>query len=441
MQLSELTTIIGGKLIGPDVSIQNIVINGQLATPSDCYIAIIGDKHDGHQFINQAIENGAIACIVSKKTSHAISQIIVENTLDALTRIAKNHKRHFAIPTIALTGSCGKTTVKEMLKSIFPATAFATHGNLNNHIGVPLSILKLNDSHTHAIFELGANHIGEIAHTASLVKPDVCLINNIAPAHLEGFGSIEGVAKAKGEIFAALSPNGTAVVNLDDNRVVKQAEQHQGKKITFSLQNNKADVYASDLQRLEDGCFQWILHYKDDAISISLKVPGKHNISNALAAASAAIALSQTLNDIKHGLESFQGVNKRLHIRLNKQGTRVIDDTYNANIASVKAAIDVLAEFPGRRLFVLGELAEVGHELNSHYQDIGHYALEKKIDSLYSCGEKSSLAQQHFGKGGKHFNDKQQLLQALNLELDNQTTMLVKGSRSAGMEYIIEQLI
>lgn len=440
MQLSKLANIVGGQLIGKDTPVNNISINGKQIKANDCYIALIGDRLDGHQFIGQAIQHGATATIVSCLSSIAIPQILVEDTLVALTRLAKFHRQQFKIPTFALTGSCGKTTIKEMLKSILPKTAFTTPGNLNNHIGVPLSLLKLNKTHTHAIFELGANHIGEIDHTTSLVQPDAALISLIAPAHIEGFGSIEGVAQAKGEIFSGLSADGIAVVNLDDPRVLDQSENHQGKKLSYSMQQVTADVYATNIKQTKLGCYQWQLNYQNNNIAISMQVPGKHNVNNALAAASTAIAMGIDLDQIKQGLEAFESVDKRLCIKLNAQGTRLIDDSYNANLSSVKAAIDVLAEFSGKRIFVLGELAEAGDELEEHYQNIGNYARQKHIEAFYSCGDKSTIAQKNFGQGGKHFNNKQLLLKTLGQELDDNTTMLVKGSRSAGMEYIIQQL-
>lgn len=441
MYLSDLANIIDGKLIGDDKPINDFIIDGRKAHPDDCYIALIGTHLDGHHFIDQAILNGATSAIVSQVTNHAISLILVDDTTHALSKVAANHRQKFQCPVLALTGSCGKTTVKEMIKAILPSSAFVTPGNLNNHIGVPLSLLSLRKSHSHAIFELGANHIGEIATLASWAQPNVTLITNIAPAHLEGFGSIEGVAKAKGEIFNALTDSGTALINFDDKRVVEKSQSHQGKKISYSCQNKTADVTAQDITLQNNGNHQFQLSYQNHKITIYLKVPGKHNVSNALAAATAAISLNISLAEIKEGLEKFNGVDGRLTIKTGRNGSKIIDDSYNANLHSVKAAIDVLSNTKNERIFILGELAEAGNSLTEQYKEIGKYSKDKNIQYLFTCGSHSQNALQTFGSQGKHFNSQQSLLEFIHEKLNANTSILVKGSRSAHMENIINHLM
>lgn len=441
MNLSTVAAIVKGQLIGPNISINNFTIDGRHSNKNTCYIALKGDNLEGHTFINQAIMNHASSAIVSQVSTHAIPVILVEDTTQALALLASHHKQQMTLPTLALTGSCGKTSVKEMIKSILPKSAFVSPGNLNNHIGVPLSLLSLKKEHTHGIFELGANHVGEISKSVSWVSPEHTLITNIAPAHLEGFGSIDGVEKAKGEIFKALTLTGTALVNLDDDRVVKQSKCHKGKKITYSTQLKNADLMAKNIQKTNTGNYSFDLHYKNNKVSIYLAVPGNHNVSNALAASAAAISLKMSLDDVKKGLEKYTGVKGRLSIKTGLNGVKLIDDSYNANLHSVKAAIDVLSEESNTRILVLGELAEAGDSLEEHYETIGHYAKEKKIDYLYTYGEKSQIAQTKFSKDGQHFTGEEALINTLKSQLAPNVTLLVKGSRSAKMENIINQLL
>lgn len=443
MHLSTIAKLIGGRLLGEDVSVRKIVIDGRKAQSGDCYIAIKGENLDGHQFIEQAIEHGAAAVIVSEEGSYSAPIVVVPDTADALGKLAQYHREQFAIPVVALTGSCGKTTVKEMLGAILQGEAWVTPGNWNNHLGVPLSLLELNASHRFGVFELGANHIGEIARTVAWVQPHVAMINNIAPAHLEGFGSIEGVATAKAEIFSTLTENDIAVVNLDDVRVVERARKVVARKITFSLTDHNANVYANDISEVAfaPGQYQFTLHANGETLPVTLGVPGKHNIANALAATACSLALNVPLIQIQQGLSGFTGVKGRLVRHQGKCGATIIDDTYNANLHSVKAAIDVLAMEKNSTILVLGELSEVGIELESHYRQIGKYAQEKGIDNVFTCGNQVQQVINAFGKGGKHFETKAALLSELRPLLDTKVAVLIKGSRSAKMETIVAELL
>lgn len=441
MQLSEFAEYINGELIGRDINVVKFVIDGRKVQEGDCYVALNGETLDGHKFIKQAKQNGASSAIVSQPGDYKLPVILVKDTASAYGQLAAEHRKLFKMPVLALTGSCGKTTVKEMIKSILPGSALVSKGNLNNHIGAPLSLLTLNNSHSHGVFELGANHIGEISTTSAWVKPDLALITNIAVAHLEGFGSIEGVAKAKGEIFKSLSiDSGIAIVNLDDERVKQQAMLYRGNKLTFSM-NDDADVMAANVIQELAGCYQFGLKYLNQEISITLKVPGIHNVSNALAAGAACLAMNISLIDIKLGLENFKGVAGRLNIKITSQGARLIDDSYNANLHSVKAAIDVLAQYSGSRIFMLGELAEAGTSLLEQYQEIGLYAKAKGIDNFYSCGAEVVKASNNFGPGSKHFQSQLDLISFVGKLLNSTTTVLVKGSRSSKMESVVESLL
>ncbi len=441
MLLSQLVTMLHGELAGNDTDIGQFVIDGRKSQPGDCYVAIIGENLNGHDYIEQAIANGATSAIVSQEVEYDLPMMKVKDTSLALGQIAAFHRSQFDIPVIALTGSCGKTTVKEMIKSILPNTALVTSGNYNNHIGVPLSLLQLNASHEYAAFELGANHIGEIALTAAWVKPDVSLITLIAPAHLEGFGTIEGVAKTKGEIYEALGPDGIALVNIDDHLVKAQAFQQTLNLITYSVKDLSADLYADDIEAMSNGCYQFRLNYQGQSIFIHLPIPGQHNVANAVAAAAACLVVGFSLLQVKQGLEQFKGVAGRLSIQTGNHGVRLIDDTYNANLSSVMVAIDVLAQYPGQRILVLGELAEVGDALESHYQQIADYAQSKQINQLLTCGQTSKLAAQKFNGSGKHYEQHQDLIQALLPSCTSEATILVKGSRSSKMEEVVQGLI
>lgn len=322
--------------------------------PGNLFIALQGDRFDGHHFVKEAEDRGALAAVVMHLRDQVqIPQLLVPDTVQALAKLAAAHRHKMDCPVIALTGSNGKTTTKEMIAAILPSPSHATRGNLNNHIGVPLSVLQLNPDHRYAVFELGANHPGEIAHTVAMVHPHVTLINNIAPAHVEGFGSVEGVARAKGEIHQGLSATGIAVVNDDDAYAHFWDELLTDKKVLrFSL-NHPADVSAQKMHLDAQGCGQFSLVLPEGCIDIHLKVPGVHNVYNALAAAACCSALGISLKEIQHGLNHFSGVKGRLTVLPGKNQSTVIDDTYNANLRSVLAALEVLAERPGKKSLYL----------------------------------------------------------------------------------------
>ncbi|KTD18203.1 UDP-N-acetylmuramoyl-tripeptide--D-alanyl-D-alanine ligase [Legionella jordanis] len=434
------------KLLDTDCSkndsISGVCIDSRKVQPGNLFIALKGERFDGHDFMEEAASKGAIAIVCSQaKNNITIPQFEVAEPIQALAIIAKKHRQGIHCPIIALTGSNGKTTVKEMIASILPKPSHATPGNLNNHIGAPLSVLQLNSEHRYAVFELGANHIGEIAYTSAIVQPEVALINNIAPAHIGEFGSIDGVARAKGEIYQSLSTDGIAVVNDDDDYAHFWDGSLINKKVLrFSL-NKPRDVYAYNVSFNENGCASFTLVLPSGEANLILQVPGEHSIRNALAAASCCYAVGIPLADIVEGLSRFHGVPGRMTFLMGKNHSLVIDDTYNANLRSVLTAVAVLSKRPGRRILVLGDMGELGDWTKEHHEEVGHAALRQGIDMLFTCGHHSEHSSKTFGSSAKHYKNQEELAQDLLNKLDKNTTVLVKGSRSAAMEKIVRQLV
>lgn len=425
-----------------NTDITGVCTDSRLIKPGNLFIAIQGENFDGHNFIKETEAKGAIAVVVNRHTDGVqIPQFIVADPLLALAKIAAAHRQDIHCPVIALTGSNGKTTVKEMIAAILPSPSHATKGNLNNHIGAPLSVLELNNQHRYAVFELGANHLGEIAHTVAVVHPDVTLINNIAPAHVEGFGSIDGVARAKGEIHQGLAPTGIAVVNDDDAYAHFWDDLLTDKRILRFSAVHSADIYAQDVRLDIHGRGQFSLVLPNGRADIELQVPGLHNVRNALAAATCCYAVGISIKDIQRGLSHFCGVKGRMTVLDGKNNSTIIDDTYNANLRSVLTALEVLAERSGKKIFVFGDMGELGDWATQHHQEVGLAARQLGIDRLISCGTLSKLASEAFGVGGQHCASQDELAQIVLKELASDTTVLVKGSRSSAMEKIVHKLL
>ncbi len=425
-----------------EMTLTGLCIDSRQIKPGNLFVAIKGELFDGHHFINDVIANGAAAIVCHQMTPDVtVPQLVVPDTVKALASIATAHRQKLSSDVIALTGSNGKTTVKEMIAAILPQPSYATPGNLNNHIGVPLSVLQLRDDHRYAVFELGANHIGEIAHTVAIVQPQVTLINNIAPAHIGEFGSIEGVARAKGEIYQGMAAMGTAVINDDDAYAHYWDPLLKGKKtLRFSVVK-PTTVHAREITYNEKGFGQFILVVPEGDVRIELQVPGAHNVSNALAAASCAHALGIDLANIESGLRQFKGVAGRMTFLHGKNNAIVIDDTYNANLRSSLTAIDVLASCDGRRIFVFGDMGELGEWSEQHHQEVGIAARDQGIDLLMTFGTRSETTARAYGAAAKHYQRQEELVQDLLNQLDANTTVLVKGSRSSKMEKIVHQLV
>ncbi|PSU21909.1 UDP-N-acetylmuramoyl-tripeptide--D-alanyl-D-alanine ligase [Photobacterium kishitanii] len=446
VQLSHLQSVLAAELIGEDIEIAAVSTDTRVIGDSTLFIALIGERFDAHDFCYNAVENGAKALLVSKPLALDIPQLVVADTHQALGQLgewlkAKMTAEH-GLKTLALTGSCGKTTVKEMAAAILATKGkvLATAGNFNNDIGVPLTLLRLTPTDNYAVIELGANHLGEIAYTTALVKPDVALINNLAAAHLEGFGSLLGVAKAKGEIFEGLAAQGQAVINLDSNQLAMwQPTLSNHNVVSFSATMNSADYFATEINLNQQGLACFTMQTPMGAIDIKLTLAGIHNVSNALAAAALTMALGASLTEVKQGLETVTNVKGRLAISEPRSGLRLIDDTYNASVASVKAAIDVLHSFSGKRYFILGDMAELGDESESLHREVGEYARDKQFDGVMTFGRASAVVSQL--NNGQHFSDKTALIDELKQQLHqqhaSQVTVLAKGARSSHMEDVI----
>jgi len=430
-----------GRLHGQAGTVTGISTDTRHIGPGQIFVALVGDRFDGHAFVAQACEQGAAAVVVSKPVECGCSQIVVDDTRIALGHIAQAWRKQFAIPLIAITGSNGKTTVKEMLSAIMSVrhTTLSTQGNLNNDIGVPLTLLRLRGTHSCAVIEMGANHAKEIDYLTHLALPTVALVNNAAAAHLAGFGSLEGVAHAKGEIYAGLTDDGIAIINADDRFAPLWQEFCAGKNVLqFGLEND-ADVTA-DWQAVDAGS-EVDLHTPQGDIHISLGLPGRHNVMNALAASTAALAAGMSLSEIRDGLQSMQSVAGRLQIKPGRAGSRIIDDTYNANPASLRVALDVLHHFDGRHYLALGDMGELGQDAERLHRKAGQEAKASGVDRLYTVGELARFAANAFGNDAFSYDDQPSMISALTDELSTDVTLLVKGSRLAHMENVVQALI
>jgi len=449
VQLSYIASTLGWRLVGNDRAIEQVCTDSRNVKIGDCFIALYGDNFDAHDFIKPVIEQGASAIIVSKEqTNIDVPQLIVKDTRLALAELAGLIKSLTSVKTVAITGSCGKTTVKEMLGAILRqrGNVLATKGNFNNDIGAPLTLLRLTNSHQYAVIELGANHVGEIDFTSEITQPDVAIITNIGEAHLEGFGSIDGVVTAKSEIFNHLKNAGYAIFDGDSEYAQRWKTQNNDKNVMcFSLNErcNTHDVWASAMNINAQGHCNFVFNKDNESMSITLPIPGEHNVKNALAAGAAALALGLSLSEIKCGLESMVEVKGRLNVNVIGDKLTVIDDTYNANTSSITAAIKVLANSEGKKVLILGDMAELGDYALVSHQSLGPIIERYHIDALLTFGTLSI----HYGDGfsglHQHFDDKSALndyveQQIMNFTATQKTTVLVKGSRSAAMESVVE---
>lgn len=446
MTLSQAAQVLNGRIVGEDVRFTAISSDSRKISRGDLFIALRGENFDGYSFVNQSAQSGAVAALVNVDSyldqQMACPLLLVDDTRLALGKLAAHWRKQFDIPLVAITGSNGKTTVKEMLVSILRLAAgsvdgvLATRGNFNNDIGLPLTLLGLNAQHCFAVIEMGMSHFGEIDYLTRIAEPNVVLINNASGAHLQGLGSVEAVAQAKGEIFNGLQHHGTAIINGDDEhaslwRTLAGANQ----LLEFGL-NPQADV-SGKWQPHDDSLHLEVVTPQGTFVA-NLQVPGRHNACNALAATAAAIALNISLNVIAAGLEKFSGVAGRLQRSVGKHGATIIDDTYNANPASFRAAISVLAHAAGRHVLVLGDMGELGDEAAILHAEIGGEARRAGIERMLALGELSRNAVREFGGGAQHFESIDDLQGELDKELDANTTVLVKGSRFMKMERVVQ---
>jgi len=446
MTLDEISNITGGELIcesANKLSIDAIATDSRKAMPEHLFVALKGESFDAHDYISQVEQQGASALVVERAQETKLPQIVVNNSLTALGQIANFQRKTHAIPTIALTGSCGKTTTKEMLLSILSqkGKVHATQGNFNNEFGVPFTLFNLTEDDQFSIIELGAGKPGDIDYLSAMVMPDVALITTVAEAHIEGMGSLEGVARTKGEILNHLIQNGVAVLPKDSQWLSdwKAKLLPEQKLMTFSVTND-ADLSASNIIRNEQSTVFDICHLgKSKTVEMSLM--GQHNISNALAASAAAIALGASLDDCAVGLSEVTATAGRLKVLKGLAGSRIIDDSYNGNPSSILAAADVLSEFSGRKVLILGDMAELGPESKNIHLDLGSKLKSAGIDQVLTVGKLSAYISESYGGDSLHFNSKQALSSFIETQLNSNFVVLIKGSRSAGMEDVVARLV
>lgn len=446
LNLNEISRELLAQLIGSNIAISSVSIDTRTLQPGDLYIAINGKNFDGHDFIPQAEMAGAGALMVDHLVDTDLPQIIVADTRIGLAELARMWRQKSAAKVLAVTGSNGKTTVKEMLAAILSVNApvLATKGNLNNDIGVPLTLLKLNESHRYAVIEMGANHPDEIAFSSRYALAEVAVINNVGAAHLEGFGNLEGVARAKGEIVSGLSTQGTAILNKDDDFYPLWEELAGVRKIISFGFSNDADVSAAEINSwIENNQFMTLfkLLTAQQTMSISLKLAGQHNVKNALAAAAACLAVGISLEQIKQGLENLQPVTGRLQPYVGRLGNVIIDDSYNANPSSLKVALEVLSQCTGETWMILGAFGELGEDSINIHQQMGELIKSYKVKRLFAVGENARYSVESFGAGAEFFTSQDELIARLQSQLTGSETLLIKGSRSQRMENVAASLI
>lgn len=443
LSLSELVRRFGGDLANGDVDFRRLSTDTRTVQTGDLFLALRGERFDAHEFLQTAVDRGACGLVVDRvEPNLTVPQWVVENTLTALGQMALANRDRFAGPLVAITGSSGKTTVKTMLAGILvrEGNVLATRGNLNNHIGVPLTLLELDEHHGYAVIEMGASGPGEIGSYCQWARPDVALINNVMPAHIEGFGSVEGVARAKGEIYTALSEDGIAVINRDDAFASYWLSSLRGRRvISVSLDHPEADCHGRDFDYHPDRVHFTLVTPNGEA-RVQLAAPGEHSVRNALAAAGCALALGVSAQAIARGLESFEPVAGRMSARRGWGKALIIDDSYNANPGSVRAAIEVLAAHDGKRILVLGDMGELGEHSAELHREVGVRARERGLDQMMTLGPLSAQAAEAFGQGATAYRSHDEIIEALKGELDEDTRVLIKGSRSTGMDRVVRGL-
>lgn len=440
MALRDIAAATGADYQG-DILVERICTDSRQLRTGDLYVALVGERFDGNQFAAQAAEAGACAAVLSQRSSAALPQLQVTDTRQALGEISRLNRRAFHGPLVAVTGSAGKTTTKEMMAAIFAVVGpvLATQGNLNNEVGVPLTLLRLAPEHRAAVIEMGAGRPGDIAYLCQFAEPDVGIVTNALAAHIQGFGDVATVARTKGEMFSSLPAHGVAVINADDVRcALWRSMAGERRQMLFGL-SATADVRAEEIVPEAAGQSFRLLH-AGESVAIRLALLGRHNVVNALAAAAATLAAGATLSQIAEGLANVRAVPGRLHLLRADAGAEVIDDSYNANPSAVRAAVDVLMSRVGRRILVLGDMAELGEQSDRMHREVAEYAADRGVDALWLVGRNARLMADAFGDAARVFADRESLAAALNAETDHQTVILVKGSRSAGMDSIVSAL-
>lgn len=441
MKLAAIALWTHGRLLGSDVEVTGVAIDTRKLKPGDLFVAIKGERADGHDYLAEAAARGAVAALVTHKVDSALPQLLVDSTELALGDLASAVRAQRNVRVVGITGSNGKTTVKTLVASILSrhGRTHVSAGNFNNELGLPLSLLAMPRDTEYAVFEMGAGKPGDIAYLAAIARPDIGLITLIAPAHLERMGSIEGVAETKGALYQALPADGIAIINADDAFASFFAGLAGARRVLRFGLDQPADVGADVVEQRVDGS-RFVLSTPQGDAEVALPLPGRHNIANALAATAVALALEVPLDTIVAGLEQVSGVAGRLRREVAAGGWTLIDDSYNANPSSMGAAIDTLLLAGGERWLVLGDMAELGADARALHAGIGARARARGIDRLFAVGPLGAATVEAFGAGGEHFDDKPALIAALQAQLHAGVTCLVKGSRSAGMEQVVAAL-
>lgn len=445
VMLSQLCSVLNARLIGADRAISAVSTDSRQIPAEALFVALVGERFDAHDFASQAVIGGAVALLVERELDADCSQLVVADTKQALGQLGAWVHAQCQTPTVAITGSCGKTTVKEMVASILSqkGQVLYTQGNFNNDIGVPLTLLRSTAEDDYAVIELGANHIGEIAYTTALVKPDVALVNNVAAAHLEGFGSIDGVKCAKGEIYQGLREGAVAIVNLDSHGGEHWKAVLADKTVkTFSATDHNADFYPRDVRLNPLGVASFTLVTPIGEVDVELGIIGQHNVANALAAAALSLEMGASLAEIGQGLAHLSKVKGRVDLTHLRDDITLIDDSYNASVPAMKAAVDLLGSFSAVRWLILGNMAELGDESLALHQQVGEHAAPFSFEFVLTYGKDakviSDLCQGH------HFATHQDMMTFIEQHIEQQQgraqVLLVKGANSAGMSKIAAAL-
>lgn len=442
LPLSLLAHWAGGELVGDDLVIGTLAHDTRALVPGSLYVALRGERFDGHDFAYDAAMRGASAVLVDHAVKVDVPQVIVPDTLLALARIAAGLQRDHVEKVVAITGSNGKTSVKALVVSILQraGVTYFNPGNRNNEIGLPMAVIDAPDDADFSVYEMGAGKPGDIAYLTDIVTPEVALVNNIAPAHLERMGTLMGVAETKGAIYEALPVDGTAVINADDAFAEYFASRVPDRRILrFGLESS-ADITARDIRPTADGS-QFVLVAPHGEVAVDLHLPGRHNVLNALAAATLAMACGVSLGMIADGLAAAQPVAGRQILHTLPSGAVLIDDSYNANPGSLYAGIDLLAAGGGEAWLVLGDMRELGQDGEALHAEAGRRARAAGIRRLYTLGPLSEAATRAFGEGARSFENHASLVEALRADLHAGVRCLVKGSRGSAMDRIVAALL
>ena len=455
IDLLEAALAVGGEARG-QASFEEVGSDSRAIRPGQLFVALRGERFDGHAFLAEVAQSGAAAALVDRAFADAegavapLPLVVADDTRLALGRLAAHWRSKFTLPLVGITGSNGKTTVKEMCASILRAQAamdgfdpdhavLATAGNLNNDIGLPLTLLGLRAHHRAAVIEMGMNHPGEIAYLTAIAAPTVALVNNAQRAHLEGMGGVNEVAREKGAIYNGLGADGVAVINADDPFAAYWTGLNEHRRVLRFALDATAEVTGSYILKGLGAAVA--VQNSGRRIDIELHAPGLHNVRNALAATAACLAAGVSDQAVSAGLDAFTGAKGRLQQKLGLNGAVVLDDSYNANPDSVRAGIDVLAATPGRKLLVLGDMGEIGETSGQLHDEVGGYAKSQGVDHLFALGEVSEVAARNFGEGGHHYTRLDDLVSAVRKQMDADTVVLVKGSRFMRMERVIEAIV